>query len=241
KEWILRITNAESFYNENKDAEEVLVKVDKGVVDTTGNLVQTFESKVHFTQDTTGPELVDVDMDKNSKGEVETLYFEYDELLTATDLDLSNLTLLDKDSNKEYDFTGIFEGATAEIDTDGKTVTVTVDPTVASGNYEVTSGEGFVQDDAATPNDSQEVTKDLYIGEAEETIGATVEDAENTFTVTFDKAVTSESAMNPANYTVDGKALPADTKIVLENDQTVEFELPAGFIAEDKVDAKVTV
>src|SRR5699024_2765050 len=63
----------------------------------------------------------------------------------------------------------------------------------------------------------------------------------NKFTVTFDKAVTSESAMNPANYTVDGKALPADTKIVVEDDQTVEFELPAGFIAEDKDNAKVTV
>src|SRR5699024_2539080 len=59
KEWMIRINDANQFYNENKDAEEVLVKVDKGVVDTSGNLVQTFESKVHFTQDTTGPELVD--------------------------------------------------------------------------------------------------------------------------------------------------------------------------------------
>src|SRR5699024_5528841 len=157
------------------------------------------------------------------------------------DPDLSNLTLLDKDNNKDYDFTEIFEGATAEVDTDGKTVTVTVDPTVTSGNYEVTSGEGFVEDDAATPNDSEEVTKDLYIGEAEETIEAHVSEDENVFTITFDKAVTSESAMNPANYTVDGKALPADTKIVLEDDQKVEFELPAGFIAEDKDEAKVTV
>src|SRR5699024_858307 len=235
---------AESFYNENKDTEEVLVKVDKGVVDTSGNLVQTFESKVHFTQDTTGPELQEVTMDKNSKGEVEKLYFEYDELLTTSDPDLSNLSLLNKDNNQDVDFTELFEGATAKVDTDGKTVTVTVDPEVAgvaSGNYEVTSEEGFVQDDAAKPNDSQEVTKDLYIGEAEELIEATVNEAGNKFTVTFDKAVTSESAMNSANYTVDGKALPADTKIVLEDDQTVEFDLPAGFIAEDKDNAKVTV
>src|SRR5699024_10852087 len=61
------------------------------------------------------------------------------------------------------------------------------------------------------------------------------------FTVDFTKAVTSESAMNPANYTVDGKALPADTKIVMESDQQVTFDLPEGFIAEDKENAKVTV
>src|SRR5699024_6839793 len=144
-------------------------------------------------------------------------------------------------NHKELDLDSVFDNAAAVVDTDGKTVTVTVDPTVASGNYEVTSEKGFVQDDAATPNDSQEVTKDLYIGEAEELIEATVTEDENKFTVTFDKAVTSESAMNPANYTVDGKALPADTKIVVEDDQTVEFELPAGFIAEDKDNAKVTI
>src|SRR5699024_8559032 len=147
-----------------------------GVVDTSGNLVQTFESKVHFTQDTTGPELQEVTMDKNSKGEVEKLYFEYDELLTTSDPDLSNLSLLNKDNNKELDFDSVFDNASAVVDTDGKTVTVTVDPTVASGNYEVTSEKGFVQDDAATPNDSQEVTKDLYIGEAEELVEADVKE-----------------------------------------------------------------
>src|SRR5699024_1576786 len=144
-------------------------------------------------------------------------------------------------NHKELDLDSVFDNAAAVVDTDGKTVTVTVDPTVASGNYEVTSEKGFVQDDAATPNDSQEVTKDLYIGEAEELVEADVKEDKNVFTITFDKAVTSESAMNPANYTVDGKALPADTKIVVEDDQTVEFQLPAVFIAEDKDDAKVTV
>src|SRR5699024_4186997 len=107
KEWMVKIDNADQFYNENKNTEEVLVKVDKGVVDTSGNLVQTSESKVHFTQDTTGPELQEVTMDKNSKGEVEKLYFEYDELLTTSDPDLSNLSLLNKDNNKELDFDSV--------------------------------------------------------------------------------------------------------------------------------------
>src|SRR5699024_4348071 len=118
KEWILRLDNASSFYDENKNTEEVLVKVDKGVVDTSGNLVQPFESTVHFTQDTTGPELQEVTMDKNSKGEVEKLYFEYDELLTTSDPDLSNLSLLNKDNNKELDFDSVFDNASAVVDTD---------------------------------------------------------------------------------------------------------------------------
>src|SRR5699024_1172328 len=60
KEWLFTLTGADAFYDENHDSAEVLVKVDKGVVDTSGNLVQPFESKVHFTQDTTGPELQEV-------------------------------------------------------------------------------------------------------------------------------------------------------------------------------------
>src|SRR5699024_11031847 len=140
--------------------------------------------------------------DKNSKGEVQKLYFEFDEFLSLVDLNLenvdSNLSLLNKENNQTPAFTDIFTPTDIELATDGKTVIVTVNETVSNGDYEVTVEEGFVQDDAAGNNDSQRVTKDLFIGEAENLVEAevVVEEGTNDFTVTFNQDVTAESAKN---------------------------------------------
>lgn len=263
KEWLFTLTSANTFYNANKKTEEILVRANKGVIDTSGNLTTPFETKLTLTQDVTGPSLQEVDVEKNSKGEVTKLYFTYDELLAANDdglltkigagpnvavADVNNyFTLVNNENNKEVSFTDIFDTPKSiKLASDGRTVIIEVDSAakaVTSGNYKVTSEKGFVTDTAATPNESQEVTKVLNIGKAEKVVKATpsVANGTNDITVDFDQEVTAESAKNPANYKIDGKALPADTKIVVESPKQVKFTLPDGFIQKDTVAAKITI
>ena len=58
--------------------------------------------------------------------------------------------------------------------------------------------------------------------------------------VTFSKAVTAASAKNPANYTINGTALPADTVIVVR-DRTATFTLPEGTVANSDERAILTI
>ena len=259
KEWLFTLPVS---YGTNKTSEEVLVKANKGVVDTSGNLTTPFETKVTLTQDVTGPALDNVTVDKNSKGEVTKLYFAYNEQLAANASGLltkiggpnvdeadadSYFSLVNNENNQDVDFTDVFGTPTSiELASDGKTVIVEIDAAtnvVTSGSYKVTSEKGFVTDTAATPNDSAEVTKELKIGDAVKEVKATpsVDPSTNDFTVDFDQEVTAATAKNPANYKFDGKALPADTKIVVEDAKQVTFTLPDGFVKEDTDKAKIEI
>ncbi|MEN0589357.1 hypothetical protein [Kurthia gibsonii] len=253
KEWIFTLTNADNFYSVNDKTEDVLVKVQSGVIDTAGNLVKPFDATASFKQDTTGPSLQNLTFDKNSKGEVTKLYFAYDELLKATSVDgladTTDVVVTDLSTNKTVALTNLItiaKDASAndlvQLASDGKTVVVTLDTTSATakilknGNYAFELQSGFVKDDAATPNNNKKETVKVNFGAVTNEVTATpstVAGTPNKFKVVFDQDVTADSAKNPANYEFNGKALPNDTVITVVDSKTVEFTIPAGVIAKD--------
>ena len=197
--------------------------------------------KVHqtvtLTEDSTGPALQGITFDKNSKGEVTKLYFEFDEVLGAVsdsfDVTVKNLrtneTVLVEDLLTVADVDGI------KLASDNKTVVVTLDtepgnPVVTGGNYEFTVVPGFVNDDAAGANSNKKVSKAVDFGKVANVVKVSthiVSDTDfegnkvvdgvvvNKVLVGFDQLVTTESAKNPANYLFGGKALPAGTEIIV--------------------------
>ncbi|MCM3797712.1 hypothetical protein M4A92_03440 [Caldibacillus thermoamylovorans] len=65
----------------------------------------------------------------------------------------------------------------------------------------------------------------------------------NQFVVTFTDVVTYASATNPANYTINGVVLPANTTILFDttNKNSVSITLPSGFITADDTGAVLRV
>lgn len=261
KEWTFTLTNASSFYGVNDKTEDVLVKVQSGVIDTAGNPVKPFDAIASFKQDTTGPSLQSLTFDKNSKGEVTKLYFAYDELLKATSVDdlvnNNDVVVTDLSTNQTValtDLLTIAKDASAnnlvQLASDGKTVVVTLDTTSATakilknGNYAFELQSGFVTDDAANPNNNKKETVKVNFGAVTNEVTATpstVTGTPNKFKVVFDQDVTADSAKNPANYEFNGKALPNDTVITVVDSKTVEFTIPAGVIAKNDTDAKLVI
>lgn len=258
KEWIFELDNAAGFYGTNDSTEDVLVKVQAGVVDTAGNAVKPFDATVELTQDVTGPTLEGITFDKNSKGEVTKLYFAFDELLAdtvpATILD-TQVTVKNTANNQVESFNTLFGAVTAELAADGKTVVATVvDPAatpVTKGSYtfEVQSGANALVTDAAVANNNNRVVaKTVSFGVVSNQItvdsitNTNVAADDQTITVTFEKPVTATSAKNPANYIFAGKTLPAGTEIVVATDGlTATFDLPRDYIAETDTDATIVV
>lgn len=276
KEWIFDLTteatNAPFYDGINDSTEDILVRVQTGVVDTAGNQVATFDGNVTLTEDVTGPELQEVTFDKNSKGEVTKLYFSFDELLddsgsAVATIANTNINVIDKSNNNSVDFTDLFGPAnSAVLATDNKTLVVTVDPSalgvVTSGSYEFElvggTTEFVVKDSALALNENKGKAVSVNFGNtanqvtatvtttATYTAGATPEyvGAANAqaITVLFSKPVTAASAINPANYTFAGKALPNGTVIVYDEANTsATFTLPMDYIAESDAEAIVQV
>lgn len=243
-------SDASKIFGLNDTTEELVVKVKNGVVDAVGNAVVPFEQRVITTQDVTGPALENVTFAKNSKGEVETLYFHFDEPIAAALTHTNFLTeadviVTDKSTNTVVaDNDTIFGAALAAGDvtlaTDGKTIVVkpaaNATNKLTAGEYEFEIAKDLVADTAFASNKNKKTSKVVNFGTATNQVTVTnvvVNEAaavDNVVTVTFSHAVTLASAKNPANYVFNGKALPADTTIQVLSDTEVKFTLPANFI-----------
>lgn len=235
------------FPTANNNTRSLIAKVKAGVVDTVGNQVKPFEEKVTVTKDTTAPKLSSIKADKNSKGEVTTLYFAYDEnigtvlpsaTLGATD-GSTLFTIKDLSTNGTVSTStvdAIFSGATVS-QPNANTVKVELASAATSkltdGKFDVTTtAAALVKDDAFAQNANlaDKATLDLGNVQSVVSVQSAIADAANKVTVTFNKPVTAETAKNPSNYLINGKALPTDTEIVV-TDTTAVFTLPQDTVA----------
>ena len=238
------------FFGSNDSTEELTVKVKSGVLDSIGNQVTTFEEEV-VTQDVTGPVLQEVTSEKNSKGEATKLYFQFDEALATAPSPITNqhVVVTDLSTNTVVPFESIFAGNTAVLAADEKTVIVTLGAAannkLESGNYSFEVQSAFVKDDSFAENSNKKSTKNVDFGTVANevtvsSVAINVLTADNNAVVTFSKAVTAASAKNPANYTINGTALSADTVIAV-TDRTATFTLPEGTVAESDDSAILTI
>lgn len=245
-----------NFFGLNDSKEDLIVKVKSGVIDSTGNGVTPFEAPVVSNEDVTGPALADVTYKKDSKGAVTELYFHFNEGLTfgSTKLVAGDINVTDLSTNKSVLFADVF-GAnnTAEVATDGKTLIVkpenvaSVTNKLKSGKYSFEVKTGLVKDTAFNTTDNAKASKTVDFGAVANEVSvtsATINTApavDNVLTVNFSKAVTAASAKDPANYSINGKALPADTVITVTDDDTVTFALPDNTVAKSDGSAVLTI
>jgi trimeric autotransporter adhesin len=140
------------------------------------------------------------------------------------------------------------------VSNDGKTVTFTLADDVKTDTYSFVLAEGFVMDQALTPNKSAKYNFSVDVTEDGEPVETTFEvvgatSADNVITVNFGEKVKSTgtgSALNPAAYEVNGAELPADTEIEFVNNGTVDqtqvaITLPEDFVKTNDAKAIFTV
>lgn len=200
------------------------------LVDSTGNKSAEFITSVTFVKDTKAPALV--------KSEVATdktkVLFSFDETLAVKGSD-ANIVVKNSDGVK----INVVDAETDVSSTDNKVYEVDFVSgagEIAAGTYTVTIPAEFFED--AYGNKTAAVTQTITVGTSTSTDTvkpvATVTNkaaAANTFTVAYTEEVTS-SALNVANYKLDGNALPAGSEIYFTSTakNTVEIVLPVGTV-----------
>ncbi|KXY42277.1 hypothetical protein AT257_20190 [Bacillus cereus] len=112
---------------------------------------------------------------------------------------------------------------------------VKIDVTKAtSGSWTVTLPAGFVKDDAKTPNDSKAKTVTFnvagQVAEAGELAYTVVANDKNGVTVNFNGEVDGASAVNVANYAVEGAKVEKAVLVNNEGTAQVELTLKAGSV-----------
>ncbi|CKG26724.1 Uncharacterised protein [Streptococcus pneumoniae] len=120
-----------------------------------------------------------------------------------------------------------FGGALDNAERKDKKV-VKIDVTKATpGSWTVTLPAGFVKDDAKTPNGSKAKTVTFnvagQVAEAGELTYTVVANEKNGVTVNFDREVDGASAVNAANYTVEGAKV--EKAVLVNNNGTAQVEL----------------
>ncbi len=108
---------------------------------------------------------------------------------------------------------------------------IDADSKLLPGNYTLRLNVGAIAD--AHTNENEAVNLTFTVAGKTEKLTANIQDntsTPNVFKIVFSEEVT-ESALNPANYTLDGKTLPSNTDIYFDTDNTtVVIELPEGTI-----------
>ncbi len=216
------------------------------IKDSLGNKLVATQRTVSITKDEVAPTLTGIDYVKNSDGKVQYVLFKYSEKVTETAN--RGLTARNYTTGATVDLFGTLEDANVEVLSDGKTVKVEVKglDVVKSGKLEVEVPAGFVNDRALVANASKVKKQVVDFGSASATpLKVTkVESAgRNQFKVTFDGAVTYSSATNPANYSINGVALPSNATVVFDdsNKNNVTVTLPTNFVSADDTAAVLRV
>lgn len=143
----------------------------------------------------------------------------------------NDLIVTDKDGIKQT-----VSGVHLITDTEGGKKVIHIDvPTIKDANGKIKEGiytvdipSKFVTDIAGNANVSTKTT--FAVSSKDSTTTVVASGVNNVITLAYSEEMDT-SALNPLNYTVDGKALGADSKIYFNNDKkTVVIELPANFI-----------
>lgn len=209
------------FYGTDSSKALTFVFVDQAIADVFGQKLATTTQTVTMTKDVAGPKFVSAKVG-TTNGTIEvTLDEEISSSVDASKITvrkdgiaLSNpVTAAKKGSSNGAEKVLVITLEPADLDANGK---------LNAGTYSVRLDSGAVQDVHTNKNDiiTTSVTKDATTTDLTATI-STVAGQRNKFEVVYSESVTS-SALNPANYTLDGKALPAGTDIYFKGSTGVD-------------------
>lgn len=241
----VEITLPAGTYN-TKTTRNFTILASDSVKDTLGNKLVATQRTVSTTKDVVAPVLNNVEYIKDSSGEVQFVVFNFNEKVEETTV--YGVTAKNTVNGANVDLFGTVTAGTVEVLSNGTSIRVAAAgaAVVTSGKLEIATPAGFVTDTALTGNPSvaTKTVVDFGAGNASALkVLTAATTARNTFVVTYDGAVTYATATNPANYTINGLALPANTTIVYDatNFDDVTITLPAGFIAADDTGAVLRV
>ncbi|MBS4174327.1 Ig-like domain-containing protein [Bacillus sp. FJAT-49736] len=214
-------------FTTTKTSNKYTIVTKNTIADSLGNLSPATTNSATLSVDTTSPTVQSVNYVKDTNGKVAKLLVKYSESVTpqAGTINIVDLT----DGTTAASVT-----ATGTLLADGQTVEYTLaSATALAGDYQVQLPASIVKDTSFAKNASLLTKQTVNFGAASSTAlkvaSATI--VANVATVNFDRDVTYASATNPANYTINGVALPADTVITYATTKKVTFTLPTNFIA----------
>jgi trimeric autotransporter adhesin len=196
---------------------------------TPGNTNDLFSTSVTFNKDVTAPAFVSSQVSSDNK----KLEFKFDENLTVAG-STANIVIKNTDGVK----IPVVDAETALKTDDVKTYQVdtkVTDVVLDAGTYTVSIPAGFFTD--AYGNKSAAVTSTFTVGapttsaDTTKPTAAVTNAGTNVFEVAYNEEVSS-SALNLANYKLDGKSLPVGTEIYFTSTAktTVDIVLPANSI-----------
>jgi hypothetical protein len=230
----------------SKTTRNFTILVSDIIKDTLGNKLVAGQRTVSITKDVVAPVLSSVQYIKDATGAVKFVDFNFSE--KVEDNAVYGVTAKNTVTGATVDLFGTVDATTVTVQSNGTTVRVAAAGATAvkSGKLEIATPAGFVTDTALAGNPSVVTKTVVDFGAASATslkVATVTTPATNQYKVTFDGAVTYASATNPANYTINGLALPANSTIVYDTatGTFVTITLPAGFVAADDTGAVLRV
>jgi hypothetical protein len=232
-------TAPDYFYGSAASKTVTLVFANNQITDVFGNKLAATTQSITMTKDVTGPQVVSAKLASDGK----KIEVTFDEPISgaAGDIDASKIVLR-KDGVALNAVTAAQKGTTGD---DAKVLVITpnnkdldANGKLPAGTYTVRLDAGAVKD--VHTNDNAAATATVSVGATTTDLTATIANQDNAgspvpnvFEVTFSEDVTAASALNPANYTLDGAALPSGTDIYFKNgaaNRTVVIALPANSV-----------
>ncbi|WP_146549752.1 hypothetical protein [Rummeliibacillus suwonensis] len=241
--------NGTTLYD-NAASRSLTVVVDDAAKDALGNKVSTTTKAVTLTKDVTAPTASNVVVENDANGNAKTLKVTFSEELKAAPTDLSGISAKDASTGTTATVTDLLDATAIKLSDDKKTVEIGVKAAAQGNKYNFAFGKAFVQDTALTANDSTAFSKTVAFDKAGSAFKLVQGDldttTQNTIKITFAKEVIGDfgatAANNPANYTLAGQALPADTNIDIDSARkVVTITLPSDFVAKTDSNAVFTV
>ncbi|WP_171334943.1 S-layer homology domain-containing protein [Anoxybacillus sp. EFIL] len=221
------------FYGSSATSKAVTLTFANDVItDVFGKKLAATTQSITMTKDATGPQVVSAKIASNGV-DIEVTF---DEEIANTG-DTAKIVLRKDGVAMNTAASAVRKGATGD---DAKVLVITpntadlVSGKLPAGTYTVRLEAGAIAD-AHTNNNAvatTTVSKAATTTDLTATI-ATQAGQRNIFEVTFSEDVTTSSALNLANYKLDGAALPSGTDIYFKNgaaNRTVVIELPQGSI-----------
>lgn len=248
------VTITDSLYTTTQKSRTLTVQLAEGIKDSLGNKLATTTTTVALAKDEVAPTIESVKSVNDTDGNAKALVINFSEAISGKPADLSDVSAKDATTGETVaDVTTLLNSTntTWTLSDDGKTLTIPVLSAVRGEKYNFVFAKGFATDNAQTANDSVAKAATVSFDSAVSAFALTQAavtsvPATNTVTIVYPKAIvgdfSAKSANNPANYTVAGKALPADADIeVTQATNTVVITLPSDFVAKTDSNAVFTV
>ncbi|MCF6410096.1 S-layer homology domain-containing protein [Pseudalkalibacillus salsuginis] len=210
------------------------VTVNAGYTDPSGNAGVKFSKLVEFSADTTDPAYKSHQV--KTIGGVQYLVVTFDEELTTAS---GTITGTYVDGNSVTHSASLSAVSLHDADGDAKTESIKVDlSAAAAGNYNVTLPAGLTTDLSGNASASKSLSFNLgtFADTTKPVVSSVLTQTTKTnadkFTVNFNVDVTAASALNPANYLVEGQRV-FESAIFDGDQRTVTLTLKDGAINVD--------